>query len=632
MARRGINEPNEKKTLTGGPVPVFRPRKVVGGKMHGTAGAPISTSVSTVEYNAATLEQDFKDLKTDFDKVAALLDQSGETMNLCQNLPPVIQERYIRQKRSDESCWGFYKRMVRIAMEYPAIDPTQNTTLAEQMAGAGNDIVSDPFGQDVFGVLGDSDDEDLPDSNPSFPTRSNGFNENPGKNTLLMMLFLAILKLIISAVFGVLKYPLKLFMKGQDTNQKATSATSSGTAAVGGGAGVGIIAAAQAVFQVIKSLLYSKSVSLAMKWVEKKIAAGPKMNRDVERFDAVLITGFVKETSYMSEQDYWPEAAQIFPHYEGLTKQYDASMGIFDYYKQSSLHQADAAKQAGSTAGELATQIPQDMYEILTLQKDYYKSSLDRMNKFLGGQFTDNLFCCLFRFLGSNDDRFLRMCQAILRISMNRQAIAYESFDSALGNLWQTIQKVILSNIIAILSDLFNKVNQDVAKKLKVAASSDLRDAASCVSWNAFVDTMLKYIRDIEISLLDLGVDLNNSLKLQDDYQVLYFEGLDKNRTAKRLLKLIDIIIKARQNGELCRNSDVPTDSELNSLYGRISTQWGDPPSTDGGTTTTTNGPSGTSTTLNLSGINNFNDCLKKVPKEDVEKVMAWINQLKGQS
>lgn len=632
MARRGIDNEHEKKILAGGLTPSFKPRKVTGGKIRGLAGSPVVTPPPpAITSDADTLEQEFKDLKTQFDIVGALLDRSGETMRLCQNLPPIIQERYVRQKRSDESCWGFYKRMVALAMESPAVNVTNSPTNAERLAAAGNDIVTNPFGSNEFGILADSDDENLPDQSPTYPTRQNGYDENPGKSTLLMMLFLAILKLIVSAIFGVMKYPIKLLGKLTQTNSQATTSTSTGTTAVGGGGGASILLPLQVLFTLAKQILFTKSIGIAMTWVEQKIVKGPKLNRDVERFDALILTGFVKETAYQSEEDYWPEAAQLFPHYHGLNKQYDASTGIFDYYKQQGLHQAQEAGQAAKTAGDLATQIPSDMLQILTLQKDYYRSSLDRMNRLLGGNFTNNLLCCLFRFLGSNDDKFLRICQAILRMSMNRQALVFESLDSALGNLWQTIQKIILSQIIAILSNLFDIINREVKKKLSIADSSALKDLSSCISWNDFVKTMLKYIRDIEYSILDLAIDLNNSLTLQEEYQTLYIEGLEKSREAKRLLKLIDLIIRARQNGELCKNSSVPTDAELDGLYRRVSDTWGIPEVQN---VTPNNAPvvaAGATRVTNISGHDNFNECLKKIPQEDVEKVMAWINQLKGQ-
>jgi|GEM_PF-4244740 hypothetical protein len=633
MARRGIDNEHEKKILGGGPIPAFKPRRVVGGKVRGLAGKPFKPiPTPTITTDTETLEQEFKDLKTQFDTVGALLDTNGETMRLCQNLPPVIQERYVRQKKSDESCWGFYKRMVALAMESPAIDVTNAPTNAERIAAAGNDIVSDPFGNDEFGILGTFGSDGLPSTSPSYPTRQDGFNENPGKATLLMMLFLAILKLIVSAVFGVLKYPLKLLQK---SDQESAAATSTGFATIAppsNGSG-GFLAIGKVIKNIIQSLAFSAAINIATDWVGKKILKGPKLSRDVERFDSLVLTGFVKETAYQSEEDYWPEAAQLFPHYHGLNKQYDASVGIFDYYKKQGLHQADEAVLAAETTGDLATQIPSDMLQILTLQKDYYKSSLDRMNRLLGGGFTDNLLCCLFRFLSANDDKFLRICQAILRISMNRQALVFESLDSALGNLWQTIQKIILSQILAILSNLFDVINKEVRKKLSIAQSSDLRDLASCVSWNAFVDNMLKYIRDIENSILDLAIDLNNSLTLQQEYQVIYIQGLEQNKEIKRLLKLIDLIVRARQNGELCKNSAIPTDAELDALYRRIGVATGSEPETGDSSTSVSSGASGSVRMTNLSGRDNFNECLKKIPQEDVEKVTAWINQLtKGQS
>jgi hypothetical protein len=630
MAKRGINTPSEKKLLNGGSIPTFIPRKIKGAKVRGLTGKPITVETPSTTYsNSDTLEQEFTDLKIQFNNVASRLDKSGETMRLCQNLPPVIQERYVRQKRSDESCWGFYKRMVAIAMSSPPIDINGGVTTAEALAGSGNDVTSNPFGlddQDILGAFGDNN-ETNPNRGISEPVRDN-YNENPGKQTLLYMLYLAILKLLVSMVFGVMKYPMQMYKKLSDDNTNAGSVTAgevAGKTPQGGGIGYTILKFARG---LATSIMFTKAVNLAVDWAQKQINNGPKLSRDVERFDALIITGFIKETAYQSDEDYWPEAVQLYPHYDSLNKQYNASMNIFDYYKQSGLHQSDVLKQTVSTTSKTVTQIPEDMIGILTLQKDYYGSSLARMDKLLGGHFTDNLFCCLFRFLGANDDKFLRTCQAILRFAMNRQALAFESLDSSLGNLWQTIQKIILSQILSVISNLFDEINRNVKGKLNLSLSQNANDLAYCLSWNVFVNNMLKYIRDIEISILDLAIDLNNSLKLQDKYQIIYIEGLEKNQTAKRLLKLIDIIIRARQNGELCRNTSVPTDTELTALYNRVDDLIDTPVETIPTTDTT-----GT-TTVNVTTLsqNNFNDCLKKVPQEDVEKVMAWINNLKGQS
>jgi hypothetical protein len=274
-----------------------------------------------------------------------------------------------------------------------------------------------------------------------------------------------------------------------------------------------------------------------------------------------------------------------------------------------------------------AVVIPNATKNILVLQKDFYKTALNRMATVLTATTVDNLFCCLFRYMGSFDDKFLRVCQAILRLAMNNKSISIMTLDSSLSNLWQTIQKVLLSSMIAILSNLFEEINRQVKGQLNIALSTK----SSCASWDSVGNLLLKYIRDIENSILDLAIDLNNSLTLQDKYQEQQALVLTENKTAKKLLKIIEIVLAAKQRGELCKNTTVPTDAELSLLYNTIKDDYTED-TTDTTDTTGTETEDTTNSSVTITAHANFNECLKKVPAEDVEKVMAWIKNLKEQS
>jgi hypothetical protein len=674
MTRKGINTSHEKNSLYS-KVPKFTPRHIEDGTIRGLTGKPQSvTPIPQPEIDIEQLEKDYISLQDLFDRVGAILDTRGETMRLCSSLPPIIQERYLRQKQKNESCWAFYKRMVGISQDYPQEDPDKLTTYAERLAGNGNDVLTDPFGgtngicssstrnisdEDTPTLGIETDDENYdyaalvagqliaggeicdPDSGPySGEQRTKDFNENPGKTILLRMLFLAILRLITSAIFAIVFTPMKWLLRkinglveGKEPKKNpltglpisvpipptppgigtalSKAASSIGAALVNAGKTIGI------------AWLFNKARKFALDWVEKAIADGPKLNRDVERFDALVLAKHVQETAYYSEEDQWPEAAMLYVHYEALSRQYKSSLGIFDYYKKESLTQTDKIGSYIKNTATTAAKIPKDMAEVLLLQKDYQESALANMDNLLRGRFVDNLFCCLFKFLGAQELKFLKLAQAILKISLNRKALMFESLDSALANLWRTIEKMLLSSILSILYNLFDEVNAKLRKQLQLQVDSAAFKVGACLSWNIFVGNLLKFIGDLERTLLDLVVDLNNSIKLQTKYQVEYIDGLKESQYIRRLLKLIDVILKARRYGELCKNSKVPTDEELRLLFNQVRNEFD-----------LDDAKPGEDVNPGTSGLDTkraqFDDCLKKVPKNEVERVLGWINKLKA--
>ncbi len=652
---KGINTEGEKKSIYFDGTPTFKPRKITGTKARGTTGTPAPTPGVVIptpsNLDVVAAKEDYLSIKPKFDAVAALLDKKGQTLTICQNLPASIRDRFLRNKRSDESCWAFYKRMVDLAYEFPAFDPDNPPSLAEAMA-PNNDVIDDPF---TFSTIGSPVTGSSTYSGLSGEKRVNNYNEDPGKGALLLMLFLAILRLITSAIFTVAYTPMKLLLG--KINELFRSKEEKKTGLVGSIPGIGSAIAGAVTFvesaldalgaalgELAVIAFFNTAKDIALDWAEQNIAGGPKLKRDVERFDSLIVSNYVRSIAYKSTDEDWPEAAMLYPHYRALSKQTAAGADVFDYFIKDALSSTrNAANFVGSVA-DTASKIPADLVGILTLQKNFANSSLDRMAAILGNGFTDDLFCCLIRLVGSMDLRWLKTAQAILRLTMNRQAIVFETLDSALSNLWQTIEKVILSTILGILYNLFDEINARIKGTLTLQANSDLFQRAECVSWNLFVGNMLQFIEGIELSILDLVVDLNNSFNGQDQYQIEYTANLHNNIYAKRLLKLIDIIIRAKQFGELCRSGSVPTDEELRNIFEQVRTTF----SVTGEATGVVNNDSigGASGTNNVGAITSnstqsanidlrrlqFSECLKKVPQEKVEEVLNWIRNLSGQA
>lgn len=636
---KGVNTPQEQKEMYYIGTPGFVPRRIVSSKIKGTAGKPVVVPANIPppepRVDVATAKADFLSIKPKFATVAALLDKRGQSMTICQNLPPAIAARFLRQKQADESCWAFYKRMIAVAQEFPPTDPNKLNTYSEQLARHGNDILDDPFSNKSVGYPFNGAVEG------GGQQRTNNYDEDPGPKNLLMMLFIALLRMIASAIFNLTYGPIQQLL-GQTNKLELEKVPNPTTAVAAQASGVvssvvgGVIDAVGAAFSAISSLLGAIPVvpiafeivkNAAFDLIDQIIGTGPKMKRDVTRYDALITSSYIRESSRYSEDQEWPEAAMLYPHYYALTKQNDAGAGVFDYFQNNAL---STTRQAANFVGGVASnaaQMPTDLAGVLTLQKDYTGSALDRMNTLLSGQSTDNLFCCLFRFLGSQDLRWLNVAQAVLRLSLNRQAISFETLDSALSNLWHTIEKVILSAIMSTLYNIFDEINSKIKGSLNLQAQSPLFQAGQCASWNIFVGKMLQFIGGIEASVLDLVVNFNRSLQSQDQYQTVFINGLGDNQYIRRLLKLIDIVINAKQFGTLCRNSDVPSDEELRTLFDQVKDQFSLVTNDLAGSSNTGGLSNGSATTEARS---QFDKCLSKVPQEQVEQVLAWIKNLVG--
>lgn len=610
--------------------PRFKPRKISSTISQAltadTKDFTSTTPVSTDYVPVSQLQSDLDNLKTEFATTQALLDNAGQNLSLCLDVPAAVRERVARQKDPNETCWDFYKRMLAITYEYPTIT-LDGDGFSNSLADAGNDIVSDPFTNDEFGVLNNYDNNyDLVDQNPTSTTSTSGYDENPGKSTLLMMLFLAVLKLIVSAVFGVLKYPLKMLNRNTGyTADGVAAANTAGSDALppSGPAAVTANFLWNITKKFIQAFAFQVGINLAISWVEKKISAGPKLNRDVERFDAVIVTGHIQNQARYSTESGWPDAVLLTNQVVAMQQQSTATQSVANYYNSSSL------QNNTSSTGQNEAQIPQDMYTVLSQQTDQMSNSLGRINGAMQSPFGTDIMCCLFRYLGSFDDKFLKTAKAILLFSINKQALRFEKLDSALSNLWQVIKNAILGTMMSILSNLMQSVNNNLKSSLVIPNTSI---ANQCVSWNLFVQTMLEYIQNLEKSLLELMVEFNGQMRSQDKFQSLYIDGLQNSQKARKFLQIIDLILAAKASGELCNGTTIPTDAELTALYDQIKSTVGAP------TTTTVNGTNTSTTTTATavanSAINtvNFETCLKNIPANDVAKVQAWIAALKGQS
>jgi hypothetical protein len=139
---------------------------------------------------------------------------------------------------------------------------------------------------------------------------------------------------------------------------------------------------------------------------------------------------------------------------------------------------------------------------------------------------------------------------------------------------------------------------------------------------------MLQLVKDLEQLLMGLISELYNSLESETKYEEIYTDSLKETKYLKRLINLIDLILKIKQKGDLCRNSASPTDDELRNLWTQIGVKYNiqvgvqiDKPSTT---------PTSSVSTVVQQRMQ-MDDCLKRIPSEDMDRVIAWINDLKGQ-
>lgn len=615
--------------------PGFTPRKIRSSKTIGTAGAPPAPPTNRTAEFAATPVVNVKEqqellqaLKPKFDQVGKLLDKKGQSMTLCQNLPPSIAKRYLRQKLEGESCWAFYKRMVAISMEFPDVDVNNLQTTGQQLASHGNDILSDPFsGNTISDAFGAGDYDGL-----GGEQRTDNFDEDPGAQTLLLMLFIAIIRLITSLIFNVAYIPMQGIL-GKVNDLYGTKEDKS-AGFIGSIPGIGFIA--KGVFDAVSAVMtaigpigtiifFEAAKNVALDLIEGIISGGPKLSRDVTRYDALIIASHVRQSSQYSHDLNWPEAAMLYNQYQSLQSQFTSVDTVYNYYSKNSL----ATSRQGQQGVINAAVMPSDLAQALVMHQNSMNSILDRMIGVLNQDITDTLVCCLIRFLGSQDLRWLQTARGILQLGINRQALVFDSLDTALANLWHTIEKVVLSALLSILYNIFDEINSNLKGDLNAALQSPLFQTNGCPPFNLFVQNMLQFIGGIEFSVLELVVNLNASLQAQDQSNEQYILGLNVNIYQRQLINLIDIILNAQQLGGLCLTSSVPTDAELQSLFEQVKSTMN-----NGGNNSGSAGGSNnlTVTATNDTLRNQFDQCLSKVPQEKVAEVMAWIQNLTGQS
>jgi hypothetical protein len=268
--------------------------------------------------------------------------------------------------------------------------------------------------------------------------------------------------------------------------------------------------------------------------------------------------------------------------------------------------------------------MPADLAQALGIQARYTGDNLDKFLSVLNNTLVDTGFCCMLKLLANLDPKFLKIMQAIIRLSLNRFSLQFQSLDSVLSNLWTQIQHLILSAVLSLLYNVLAEIQSQVKPFFAGLTPG------SCISWNLLAQTMLQYIGKIENSVLDLILEMNNSQRLQNSYITQYSTQLGKSQNLRLLNSLIDILLNARTSGTFCSPNGVPTDSELatvfNQFIGLVGFEALSPTTI---TVQTQPGSNGSRNTTNVS--NQFDDCLKKVPPEEVQRVQAWINTLKSQ-
>lgn len=654
-----IDDPQEQNELYYNGTPTFKPRHIVSNTSIGTSGPqqtapapPVAPTIANM-VPVADVQKNFVTLDPLFAEVATLLDQRGAGLNLCNNASENITLAILRQKHDNETCWEFYKRMYGVTKELPPLDPDNQKTFGEQLASK-NNIASDVFNKaspiSVFG------------SPPNYSAYGGGgeqrvrnFDEDPGPSNFILMAFMAIIRLIISAVVAMI---------GQMVNSGSAPASSIGEVAkdavTQGGDAVATVVSQlvpapppppntsapwpeefqKGIANIIKGLFnmlvpgggfiagfiadfVSKLVSpLIEDTIDQIIGQGPKLNRDVTRYDALSITSHVQELSRSSMAPHWPEAVMLFGQFAALQSQYNTSKNMFGYYNQNGLTTAPVSA---------APLMPGDLADVLGIQRGYTEDTLGQMKQVLTGALIETGYCCMLKFLGGMDPRFLRTLQAILQAEMNGLSIQFDSSDALLNNIWVEIQSIILGTLMQIIFNLVGEIEQQV-KPFFLGLTP-----GSCIQWNFLAESMLQYIRKLEGKLLDLVLEFNNKLRMQHDYTTEYTKGLGQSQYLRLLNSLLQVLIDSKIAGLICNNSNIPTDIELSQVFTQFSNLVGYQPLLPTGTTVNTAPGQGTGTTPSgptgpsgKSSINTFDDCLKRVSPEEVAQVQAWINQLKS--
>jgi hypothetical protein len=580
-------------------IPEFQPRKITQGAdlLAPTAPnpEPLPLSRTVPKKDVATLLDEWGKTTQRLDHLVTILDAQGEQMNLCRNLPAVIAERYLKHKRPEESCWAFYKRMVALAQQHPEID--WNSTFAEDIANQTR--VNDAS------TTGDFDMTPEVDENGA---ATPDFNQNPGKIKLLLMLFLAILKWIVSGIIAV------AFAPFQWLENKWNSVAGS----VPGLPTIKFVSDFK-----IKAITWAKE--LISRWTKQY---NLNLTQDVERMDSQIFVAHIEESAARSDASYWPESAMLYSKYYALRRNHEQGESILRTFAVDVQNTGVNVLESVSQTATTAYQMPKDLYDLFTLQKDFTETSIYDMEALLTRQFGDNLFCCIFRLLGSYQIKMLKAAKLILKLSLNRHAIYITTLGTMLNNILVTIMRGVLLEIFKTAYAAINIVNNEIKKYLLGRVPSSLDDrisgASKCISYELFVQTLLQFINELENAILDLVLDFRNSLNQQNEYTRLYIGALTQSKYIKRLIRLIDIILQAKSRGELCKQTATPTDQEILDLWDSYQ---GDPdfgglsPTGLPGTT-----PPGGDTESSHRVI--FDDCLQKVPQQDLEMVMNWISRL----
>lgn len=575
--------------------PTFKPRTITPTVTAGTYGAPppapvpagTTTSPSTV--NVTDQVTQLQTLQDKFTQLGNLLDQKGQTMTLCQNLPPAISARYLQELQPGESCWNLYKRMASQVSQLPTVDTNNFNTYATSLATQGNTVITNPFPIDTSG-----------NTSITTPSAITNYNQNPGGPTLAYMVFVAIIMPIASLMLNVL-YPLGL-------------AVVNVIGAVLGPIGAaGLDVAYSIAFDIVKGAFLSL--------VQQIIGAGPTLQENVSNYNSLIITQHAMSSAQYSSDLNWPEAVMLFPQYLAMQQQYQSNQQAYNYFSSNATANT---RQGSNTTVTNGAQMPSDLATVMQTHQDYIGQALDRMTSVMVNTGSTDLLCCLIRLLGSQDLRWLNTAKAILQLTLNRQAQVYESLDSVLSNIWHAIEKVILSTILSILYNLFDEINSRIKSDLNNFTMSPFYQSNQCLTWNLFVQNMLQSISGIEQSILDLVTDLNHSLQAQDQYNQMQTAALNTGISNRFLLNLLNLITEAQELGTICASSNIPTDAELQTLYNQVLTQFQLP--TNIGTASGTN--TSTQEATITTSMNQFDECLSKVPAEQVAEVMAWIQNL----
>jgi len=333
----------------------------------------------------------------------------------------------------------------------------------------------------------------------------------------------------------------------------------------------------------------------------------------------------------------------------------DSLKFLAGYYDRAENH---VASYSNAVKGVLL-KIPQDLYDIFSRNREDTNSFLNTVNDALSEQYSQDLICCLVRWLGGLDLKTLKALGALLSLYGNGINIdlgaLYGQFAGVINN---AIRQALLLPLIRLVDEIFQEITQPIRNWL-ADEEGKWTLLFLCTPIDELVSILLQVIEELEQKLKELVIDYYKILRLEKRYLNLKIDFWWGKKRASRLARIVDFVIKAIDRGELCaeESSSTPSFSELQNFMGnsRVSPENGYHVDDDEKYPTKYNSfrqmqPLKEGDTIKetktLSGMRipkhqtlkekdkekfSFENCLQKIRKEDIVIVTRWMRNLDDQ-